>query len=137
MPRTFTVTVTNTCEKLENIVKLLTNIEEVDYWRTYGRMEASISFEGKEVKYLSDKNIVPSSILKNEIIVNGSEAVAVPFMIRSYKHTGFVKERIQIRATYREAKIIVKGSIQDLIITDVDDRDVHDKIHRFTVTERF
>lgn len=71
MPRTFTVTVTNTSEKLESIVKLLTNIDEVDYWRTYGRLEASISFDGREVSYLSDENLAQSSILQNEIIVHG------------------------------------------------------------------
>ena len=71
MPRTFTVTVTNTSEKLESNVKLLTNIDEVDYWRTYGRLEASIFFEGREVSYLSNENLAQSSILQNEIIVHG------------------------------------------------------------------
>ena len=71
-PRTFTVTVSNTSEKVESLVKLLTNIDEVEYWRTYGRLESSISFEGQMVKYLMRENLVESCILQNEIIVRGS-----------------------------------------------------------------
>ena len=40
MSRTFTLSVTNTSDKLESVVKLITNLDEIDYWRTYGRIDA-------------------------------------------------------------------------------------------------
>lgn len=49
--------------------------------------------------------MVETCILQNEIRVAGLESVAVPFVIRSYKPIGFEKERIQVKATYRESKV--------------------------------
>ena len=47
MPRKFTLSVANTCDKLESIVKLITNFDEIDYWRTYGRIDAEVNIDGR------------------------------------------------------------------------------------------
>ena len=36
-------------EKVESLVKLLTNFDEVNYWRLYGRLEDSVTINGLTV----------------------------------------------------------------------------------------
>ena len=40
--RTFTVNVSNMNEKVESLIKMLTNEDDILYWRTYGRLETNI-----------------------------------------------------------------------------------------------
>ena len=94
-PRTYTVTVSsNTNDKVESLVKMMTNMDDIAYWQLYGRLDQEVTYEGRKVSYLISDNVVEQCILQNEISVRGRETVAVPFLIRSYKSTGFVKERI-------------------------------------------
>ena len=102
--RVYTVTVSNTNEKVESLVKMLTNMDDIAYWQLYGRLDGLASFKGKKVPYIFSENVVEQCILQNEIRVRGRESIAIPFLIRSYKNTGFCKERIQIKATYTESK---------------------------------
>lgn len=75
-------------------------------------------------------------MLQNEIYVGGRETVAVPFLIRSYKSTGFIKDRIQIKATYNETKQQAVSPLKQALKPDskqvVDN--THEEVHRFTVT---
>ena len=128
--RTYTVTVSNTNEKVESLVKMLTNMDDIAYWQLYGRLDTQASYQGRQVQYIISENVVEQCILQNEIYVRGRESVAIPFLIRSYKNTGFLKERIQIKATYNQTKPNKKKK-------DVAVQDTHDEIHRFTITERY
>jgi len=55
------------------------------------------------VDYISSTNVVKDCALQNEIVLEGMQALAVPFIIRSYKKTSFTKEKFQVKATYKEA----------------------------------
>ena len=98
--RTFTVTVSNMNEKVESLIKMLTNEDDILYWRTYGRLETNLQHNGYDVDYIKKDHVVEMCILQNEFTVQAGQTVALPFMIRSYKKTGFFKERIQIKASY-------------------------------------
>ena len=87
-------------EKVESLIKMLTNEDEILYWRTYGRLETNLQHNGYDVDYIKKSNINEMCILQNEFTIKAGQTVAVPFMIRSYKKTGFFKERIQIKASY-------------------------------------
>ena len=102
--RTFTVTIANAGVKVESLIKMVTSVAEIDYWRQNGRIESEPPFDGKMVDYISSDNLVRGSVLQNEVVVQGLQSIAVPFMIRSYKKTGFHREKFQVKATYKEAR---------------------------------
>ena len=106
--RTFTLQVCG--ERVESHVKLMTNFEEVSYWKSNGRLEEEVEYNGRRVRLLTANDLVENCILLNEVKVMGLQAVAVPFMIRSYKKTGFVKERLMIKASYPETSIKQRAS---------------------------
>ena len=83
----------------------MTNFEDIDYWRLYGRLEDSVTINGRVVPLMSKSDLVENCMLRNEIVVMGLKAIAVPFMIRSYKKKQFVKERLVIKASYNESSI--------------------------------
>lgn len=84
----------------------MTNLDDIEYWRTYGRIEDEVNSNGRQAKLIEKSNIVESCILQNEIVVQGKMTIAVPYIIKSFKPTGFVKERLNVKASYQESLII-------------------------------
>ena len=81
--------------KVESLIKKLTNMDEIEYWCMQGKMDSEITLENKKkVSYIATDNLKENCILQNEFVVNGQSTIAVPFIIRSYKKTGFKKEKI-------------------------------------------
>ena len=114
-------------------MKLLTNFDEVNYWRLYGRLDDTVTMNGRSVPLISPSDVVDTCILVNEITVTGLRSVAVPFMIRSYKKTNFKKERLVVKATYSEN--VIKKRSQAKPVDNIAEK--HEEVHRFTVTERY
>ena len=61
--RTFTVTVSNMNEKVESLIKMLTNEDDILYWRTYGRLETNLQHNGYDVDYIKKDHVVEMCIL--------------------------------------------------------------------------
>ena len=74
--------------------------------------------------FINEDNMVRTCLLQNEFTVTGCGLVAVPFLMRSYKPTGFDKERVQIKVSFQQVK-------------ENGEEDTHEELHRFVVTERF
>ena len=53
--------------------------------------------------YITSTNLVKDCVLQNEIVLEGMQSLAVPFLIRSFKKTSFSREKFQVKATYKEA----------------------------------
>ena len=73
---------------------MITNPDELKYWHTYGKLERTVPYNDRLVEYITKDDLVESCILQNEVKLRGLYSAAVPFVIRSYKQTGFTRERI-------------------------------------------
>ena len=100
---------------------MVNNFDELEYWQRYGKLENSVEWNNRLIKYISADDMDENSILQNEIKLKGLDTLAVPFVIRSYKQTGFKKERVQVKVSYKEG----------------DSHQSKEELHRFTVTERY
>ena len=134
--RIYELSITSSNDKIPSLTKLVTNIDELEYWHTYGKLESSVLHDGKQVSYISSIDVKEDCILQNEIIVRQNSAIAVPLLMRSYKKTGFEKERLQVKATYKTAK--VNAGLKKRKGANVsEEQEERTDVHRFTVTERF
>lgn len=67
--RTFTLQVCG--ERVESHVKLMTNFDEVSYWKSNGRLEEEVEYNGRKVRLLTANDLVENCILLNEVKVMG------------------------------------------------------------------